>query len=84
MPLTVQKIMKRTILVFDQTIKEHASHGNSTTREIRVVVHAIANFNTSGRVNVASQKGENIVLKSDKYTRHKNKIQHIQHHHGEP
>ena len=51
-----------TIIVFDQTIEKNASHGNGTTREIRVVVHSLTNFNTSRRIDVASEKREDVIL----------------------
>ena len=51
-----------TILILNKTVKQDASHGNSVSREVRVVIHAFTNFKSSGRVSIASKKGEDVVL----------------------
>lgn len=54
-----------TIIIFNQTIEQDSSHGNGTTRKIRVVVHTLADFDTSGWINVTCQKGEDIILRKE-------------------
>jgi hypothetical protein len=51
-----------TIIIFDQTIEKNASHGDSTTREVRVIIHSFTNFNTSRSIDIASEKREDVIL----------------------
>lgn len=54
----------RTIRIFDETIEENTSHGNGTTREVRVVVQALTDGDTSRRIDVTSEQRVNVVLKT--------------------
>lgn len=45
----------RTIRILDDTIVEDTSHGNSTAREVGVVVKALSDLNTSGSIDVTSE-----------------------------
>jgi hypothetical protein len=51
-----------TIIVFDKAIEEQARHSNSTAREVWIVVHPFAYFDTSRRINITSKKREQVVL----------------------
>lgn len=51
-----------TIIIFDQTVEKNASHGDCTTREVRVIIHSFTNFNTSRSIDIASEKREDVVL----------------------
>ena len=50
------------VIVFHKTIKEDASHSNGHPREVRVIVHALADLDTSRRVDVARQESVDVVL----------------------
>jgi len=60
----IPKIMgsKHTIVVFDKAVEENAGHRDSTAGEERIVVHAFTDFDTSGGVDVTSEKREDVVL----------------------
>lgn len=51
-----------TILVLNQAIEQDTGHRDSSTREVRIVVHALSDFNASRGVNVAGEERENVVL----------------------
>ena len=51
-----------TILVLNETVEENTSHGNGVTREVRVVVHTVTDFETSRRVGVTGKEREDVVL----------------------
>ena len=51
-----------TIFVLNQTIKKDACHGYCATREEWVIVHSIADFDTSRGVDIASEEGEDVIL----------------------
>jgi hypothetical protein len=51
-----------TVIVLNKAIEQDTSHGDGTTGEVRVVVHAIADLNTGGRIHVTGQKREDVVL----------------------
>jgi hypothetical protein len=53
-----------TVIVLDNAIKQDTSHGDGATREVRVVVHALTDLNTSGRINVTGQEREDVVRAS--------------------
>lgn len=53
---------QHTIVILDKTVKQHTSHGNSTTGEVGVIVHAIPNLNTRRRVHVTGQERKHVVL----------------------
>lgn len=53
-----------TIFELNNAIVKIFRHGNSTAGEVGVVVESLADLNTSRRVNVTGQKGEDIILKS--------------------
>jgi hypothetical protein len=61
-----------SILVFYNTVEKNTGHRDSSTGEVRVVVHALTNFDTSRRVNVTRQKREDVVLLREElvYTRY--------------
>lgn len=51
-----------TVFVFNYSVKKDARHGYCAAREEWIVVHAVANFDTGRRIDVASEKGEDVVL----------------------
>lgn len=51
-----EKNESRTIVVLYDTVVEDTSHGNGTTREVRIVVEALTDFNASRCVNVTGQQ----------------------------
>jgi len=51
-----------TVFVFDQSIKKNTRHGYRATGEEWVIVHSVLNFDTGGGVDVASEKGEYVIL----------------------
>lgn len=51
-----------TVLIFNKTVKQNTSHGNSATREVRVVVQTFTDFDTSWGIHVTSKEGEDVVL----------------------
>lgn len=51
-----------TIFILNNAIKENASHGDGTTGEVRVVVHAFTNFDTSRGVNVTGEQSKDVIL----------------------
>lgn len=51
-----------TIFILDQAIEQDTGHGDGTTWEVGVVVHALTNFNSRGRIDVAGQEREDVVL----------------------
>lgn len=56
---------ERTIFVLDEIVPKDTRHGDGTTREVRVVVHSVTNFNASRGVYITSQQGEYVVLIHD-------------------
>ena len=54
--------MSRTVFVLDKPVEEDTRHGDGVAREVGVVVHAFTNLETSGRVPVASEESEDVVL----------------------
>ena len=54
--------MVHTIIVLNETIEKHASHGNGVAREVRVIVHTVTNLEASGGVSVTGEERENVVL----------------------
>jgi hypothetical protein len=74
-----------TIIVLDQTVEQDTGHGDSSTREVGVVVHALSDFNTSRRVDVTGEEGEDVVLhtSSSRVMSEKEEVD-LQHHHDEP
>lgn len=57
-----RRAWSHTVIVFDEAIEEYTCHGDGVTREVRVVVHAVTNFESSRRVSVTSQQREDVVL----------------------
>lgn len=51
------------ILIFNQAIVQDTGHTNGTTREVRVEVESLTDFNTRWGILVASQERIDIVLK---------------------
>ena len=51
-----------TIVVLDDAVEEDTSHGDGPAGEVRVVVHALTDLNTSGWVDVTGQEGVDVVL----------------------
>jgi hypothetical protein len=41
-----------TIVILYETIKQNTRHGYGTTREKRIIVHAISNFDTGWGVHI--------------------------------
>ena len=54
--------LKLTILVLDQAVEEYTCHGDGITREVWVVVHALTDLETSRRVPVTGEEGEDVIL----------------------
>ncbi len=54
------------VVKLDETVKEDTGHGDGVTREVRIVVHALTDFETSRGVGVTSEEGEDVVLHSKK------------------
>ena len=52
---------RSTVIILDQTVKENTGHGDGTTGEEGVVVHALTDFNASRGVDVTSEKGKDII-----------------------
>jgi hypothetical protein len=50
-----------TIFVFDHAIKKDTCHGYSAAGEEWIIVHSIADFDTSRGVDVAGKKGEDVI-----------------------
>lgn len=50
-----------TVIVLDETVEQDSGHGDTTTGEVRVVVHALSDLDTSGRVAVASKQRVDVV-----------------------
>ena len=57
----------RTIIVLHQSVEQNAGHGDGTTREVWVVVHAFSDFNSGRWVNVSSKQRKDIVLTTFRY-----------------
>jgi hypothetical protein len=51
-----------TIIILYQTVKQNTCHGYSAAREVRIVVHALSNFDPGRGIHVTSQNGEHVVL----------------------
>ena len=51
-----------TVIVLNETVEENTSHGNSVTREVRVIVHTITNLEARRGVAVTGKEREYIVL----------------------
>ena len=52
-----------TVFVLDHSVKKDTRHRDSATGEEWVIVHSIADFDAGGRVDIASEKGEDIILR---------------------
>lgn len=51
-----------TIVVLYQTIVQYSSHGNTTSGEVRVVVHALSDLDSWWGVNVTGKQGVDVIL----------------------
>jgi hypothetical protein len=51
-----------SVLVLDDLVVDGTGHGDGAAREVRVVVQALTDVDARGRVVVASQEGENVIL----------------------
>ena len=51
-----------TVFVLNQSVKKDTCHGYSAAREEGIIVHSVADFDAGRRVDVASEKRENVVL----------------------
>ena len=52
----------RTVFIFDKPIKQHTRHSDGATGEVGIVIQAIQKFHTRRRVNIASEKGKDVIL----------------------
>lgn len=50
-----------TVIVLDETVEQDSGHGNTTTGEVGVVVHAFSNLDTSGGVAVTGKQRVDVV-----------------------
>lgn len=51
-----------TIFVLDHPVKEDACHRYGAAREEWIIIHPVADFNTSRGVDVAGEEGKNVIL----------------------
>lgn len=51
-----------TILVLHEAVEQNTRHGDSVTREVRVVVHALTDLEPGRRIPVTGKQCEDVVL----------------------
>ena len=73
------------VLVLDEAVEDDTGHGDGATGEVRVVVHALTDLDTSGRVDVAGQERVDVILELglDYFEEERSQL-YIQQHHDEP